>query len=110
MDSGMSPNAATATNENGGLQSVLDGRYDLVPPEGIIAVARVCAAGAKKYARGNWRAIPYADHVNHALAHLMALMLDDKQDEHLEHAATRLLFAIATKDPSYRFSEVITGV
>jgi len=91
------------------MQSALEGRYDLVPPEGIIAVAKVCAAGAKKYAKNNWRAIPYQEHVNHALCHLMALLADDPQDNHLEHAATRLLFAIAVKDESYKFGEIVTG-
>lgn len=61
--------------------------------------------GAAKYGRNNWRRISYEDNINHAITHLMALLIDDDQDDHLEHALTRLAFAVAVKDSSYRFTE-----
>jgi hypothetical protein len=54
----------------------------------------VLAAGATKYGENNWHLIPAAENVNHALTHLIARQAGDASDEHLEHAACRILFAL----------------
>ena len=80
-------------------------RCDLLPPYAIMAVANVLKEAVDKYgamddATGmttsapNWRAIPVNDHLNHAMAHILRHLSGDKSEDHLEHAATRLLFAV----------------
>ena len=71
-------------------------RSDLLPAAAIASVAKVLEHGAKKYAKDNWRKIPQIDHANHAMAHLFAFFAGDQQDDHLSHAATRLLMALET--------------
>ena len=85
------------TNEQGGQQSKLSGRFDLLPPKAITVVAEVLDYGARRYAPNNWRLIPVEDHVNHALAHLFDYGMYQskaKRKEALSHAACRVLFAL----------------
>lgn len=91
---GVSPDALTVTNDAGGKQSASPYRCDLLPPRATLAVAQVLAEGAAKYGGDNWHAIPIANHLNHALAHVFAFLAGDTSDAHLEHAACRLLFAV----------------
>ena len=98
---GIGPDAATTTNEAGGKQSATLYRCDLLPPIATLAVAEVLHQGAAKYGPDNWRKIPVMDHVNHAMIHLFATMAGDTQDEHLEHAACRILFALELKRKPY---------
>lgn len=74
--------------------SVAPGRCDLSPARAVLAVAQVLATGAQKYGPDNWRGIPVEDHFNHALAHLFADLGGDTGDDHLAHAACRLLMAL----------------
>jgi hypothetical protein len=67
---------------------------DLMPPRATLAVAGVLAEGAPKYGEWNWLGIPTADHLNHALVHVYAHLAGDAQDDHLGHAACRLLMAL----------------
>lgn len=90
----LSPNAPTTTNESGGKQSHLPCRADLFPPRAFLAVSEVLHHGAEKYGASNWRKIPTSDHLNHALTHVMAWLADDQSDDHLAHAACRILFAL----------------
>jgi hypothetical protein len=94
---GVAPDAPTATNAAGGKQSASPYRCDLLPPLALLAVAKVLKHGADKYGANNWHLIPVGDHVNHALAHLFAAFAGDSSDEHLEHAACRILFALDQK-------------
>lgn len=91
---GVGKDAPTVTNAAGGKQSHSPYRADLLPPHALLAVAKVLSEGAAKYGANNWHAIPAADNINHALVHLLALQAGDTSDEHLEHAATRILFAL----------------
>ena len=93
---GMGPTAPLHTNEKGATQSAIPFRCDLLPSRAILAVARVLKHAADKHPPDNWRRIARVDHVNHALAHLFALGAGDPSDNHLEHAACRLLFALET--------------
>ena len=69
----------------------------------LLAIAKVLKEGADKYEPNNWRLIPEEEHINHALIHLLAAALGDKQDNHLEHALCRLMMSAAA-NPSEYFS------
>jgi hypothetical protein len=85
----------TVTNEKGGKQSRLDYRFDLIDARVMFELAKVMHEGAKKYEKDNWRKISVDDHLNHAQSHIWAYQAGDKQDNHLSHAFTRLMMALA---------------
>ncbi len=91
---GVGPDAPTITNESGAKQSALPYRCDLLPASATLAVAKVLGHGAAKYGANNWRGIPVEDHLNHALTHIFAHLAGDKSDDHLDHAACRMLMAL----------------
>lgn len=94
----LSPDAPIATNEAGGKQSACDASLvTSFPNAALLAVGAVVKEGLERYAPDNWRLISRADHVNHALIHLHAWAAGDSQDDHLEHAACRILMAIETE-------------
>src|SRR5207253_801882 len=64
---GIGPDAPVVVNSQGGRQSRLAFRSDLLPASAIIDVARVLEEGAAKYGKDNWRQIPRVDHLNHAM-------------------------------------------
>ena len=71
-------------------------RVDLVDPNFIVGMGRVLAAGAEKYAAGNWRlGAAYSDRYASAQRHLLAWASGEDCDpetgeNHLHHAATCL--------------------
>ena len=92
---GVGPDSPRIANAQGGMQS--DSPYSFTagfPHQAILAVAKVVKNGLTHYAPDNWRQVPRADHLNHALVHLFAYEAGDRQDDHLEHAACRLLMAL----------------
>lgn len=91
---GVGPDAETVTNASGGKQSGSPYRCDLLPPLAALAVAKVLKSGADKYGAHNWHAIPTVDHLNHAMVHLFAALAGDTQDDHIEHAACRMLMSL----------------
>jgi hypothetical protein len=68
----------------------------LLPARAVLEIAATLAPAAIKYGEDNWRRIPRKDHVNHALAHIFAHLAGDDTDDHLNHAACRILFAMET--------------
>ncbi len=81
--------------ETGAKEAKLNTRFDLVPQEGLLAVARVAAYGADKYGAHNWqKGIPSESMLNHAMNHVTLYLLGDTSEDHLPHAAWRLLAAI----------------
>ena len=88
---GVGKDSPTTENSEGGRQSKIDYRFDLIPAEAIAAVAAVLAEGAVKYGVDNWRKIAAEDHLNHAMMHIFGHISGDTQDDHAEHAATRIL-------------------
>jgi hypothetical protein len=95
---GVGPEAPVVTNEQGGKQS--SSPYSLIksfPCRGVLEVAKVVKTGLERYAPDNWRKIPRVDHLNHAIAHIFAHGAGDTQDDHLAHAACRLLMALETQ-------------
>lgn len=91
---GVGPDAPTVVNDKGGKQSASPFRCDLLPANATLAVAKVLAYGAAKYGDNNWRAIPLQDHLNHVLTHILAYLAGDESDDHLEHAACRMIMAL----------------
>ena len=89
-----SSDAETVTYANGASESKTELRFDLIPPDEIATIAKVLGQGAIKYGEDNWKALPTWTHLNHALQHIFAFLANDKSDDHLSHAATRLIFAM----------------
>jgi len=82
------------TNANGGKNSKIDTRYDLIPPKVLRLLARVLAEGAEKYAPNNWKLVEPDDHDNHAMRHRTEYLLDPTL-EHLGHYLTRVVMFIS---------------
>lgn len=97
---GVGKDAPTKVAENGANQSDTPYRCDLLPPLALLSIAAVLKGGADKYGANNWRKIPLIEHLNHAQTHLLALLAGDTSDDHVSHAATRLLFALECAEVS----------
>ena len=75
-------------------------RYDLLPPEGVDAVAVILTFGAQKYAARNWeQGMDWSRPFGATLRHLFAWWGGEKTDpdtgkSHLWHAATNIFFLI----------------
>lgn len=95
---GVGKDAEIVVNEVGAKQSKTLYRCDLLPPLATLAVSKVLAEGAEKYGVNNWHGIPVNDHLNKALVHAYAYLAGDTQDDHLEHAACRLLMALEIRN------------
>lgn len=79
-------------NDNGGSQTQLPVRSDLLPPDVLLRIAKVLADGAVKHGENNWKKIEADDHLNHALTHLYRYSTGDRTEPHIVHALCRLLF------------------
>jgi hypothetical protein len=86
--------APTITTPEGGHQSKCCMRADLLPFKALRDISQVLGEGARKYGVGNWKLIPVVDHLNHAVAHIMASLDGNSEEPHLLHAGCRILFAI----------------
>lgn len=94
MSIDISPDAEMEVTQDGGRHAKIPYRCDLLPPSALLAVAKTLGANVASHGEGNWRKISAKLHINHALAHLLAHLAGDGQDDHLNHAACRLLFAL----------------
>ncbi len=84
----------TDENENGGSQSKLGVNIDLLPFHGLFEIMACLTEAASKYKVGNWRKISVDEHTSHALIHLLELKAGNTSENHLQHAATRLMMAL----------------
>jgi hypothetical protein len=100
---GLEKDAPIVTNERGGVSSGTAFAYHLIDPVALQELAKVMRYGEQKgYLRDNWRLLSIEDHLNHTIMHIMAHQAGDKQDDHLEHAFTRMMMAVAIKHrPDY---------
>lgn len=90
-------NDAIDTNEQGGKQSHLEYRFDLIEPEFMLRMAHVLHTGALKYGDRNWQSIPMDHNIGRAIYHLeMALQGLDHSEDHFANAACRVMFAMLT--------------
>ena len=97
MLTNLGPDAKIVQNKAGGKQSKVDFAFHLLDAPALMSLAAVTQYGSERYARDNWRLIDEEEHINHALIHLYAYMAGDTQDQHLDHAFCRIMFALAKK-------------
>lgn len=85
------------TSATGGQKGVKDERHDLIPREGLEAIARVYAFGAEKYADHNWRkgyewSKSYAAMQRHLVAFWSGETFDEESGlPHLAHAGFHIM-------------------
>lgn len=91
---GVGPEAQVVVNEKGAKQSHVPYRADLFPPTAYLHVAGILAKGAETYGENTWVDISFADHINHALVHINAYGAGDRSDDHIGHAACRMMMAL----------------
>lgn len=92
------------TNEDGGSQSVIELTFTTMPLTALSMLSQLQKLGDAKYGAHNWRSIPEHDHINHAFAHLLGHCTGDRTEDHLLHAAWRLVAALevrATRSTHY---------
>jgi hypothetical protein len=91
---GVAPDAPVTQNKDGGMQSVVEGRFDLIPPIAMFELAKVMEHGAQKYAPRNWYKIPLESHLNHLLMHMNAYLAGNRDEDHLSHVLARAAMAV----------------
>ena len=92
----LSNDAPPSVNENGGKQHHRPYRMQAVPPKAIMEVGKVRYIGFNElgYDDLNYKLIPLEEHIGRALTHLYAYLAGDVSNDHLSHAACRVLFAL----------------
>lgn len=91
---GVGPDSPMVTTQGGGKQSDIPYRCDLFPAGAYLHVSAILAEGAKKYSEWNWVNVPFGDHINHVLTHIKAYGAGDRSDDHIGHAACRMMMAL----------------
>ena len=94
MIAGVGADAPVEMNAAGAKQSSSPARMDIFPPHAALHVGAILKEGAAKYGEWNWLGIPVGDHINHVMIHLLAHIAGDTQDDHIGHAACRMMFAL----------------
>lgn len=87
----------TTTNGEGGLQSFIPETFTTMPLRALQALSQLSRLGDEKYGPHNWRKIPETDHIDHAFAHMLGHSLGDETEDHLVHAAWRLVAALEVR-------------
>ncbi len=100
-DGEVAKQSQTVTNDQGGMQSHIEARFDLVPPNALKLVAECLGFGDTKYPEfedgtPNWHKIPAADHLNHLIAHANAYQRGDATEQHPVNLATRAMMFLET--------------
>ena len=88
------------TTTEGGKQSELNLRFDLIDSQAMMRLGAVLDHGEKRYGEENWRLIPVSSHINRAIYHLykyleVARGQSRDNEDHLGHALCRAMFATA---------------
>lgn len=93
---GLSEREAIHENEQGGKQHKRPYRSQAVMPKACLAVSAVRCKAYEEYgyADDNYKQIPLDEHLGRALTHIWAYLAGDKSNDHLSHAACRLLMAL----------------
>ena len=84
------------TNQMGGKQHFRPYRCQAIPPRAAMEIGKVRYIGFNEhgYADENYKLIPLSEHLGRALTHIFAYLAGDKTNDHLSHAACRLMFAL----------------
>lgn len=75
------------------------GRYELLDPDALHALAVNLERGAKKYAVHNYRkGIPQSRHLQSALRHIFQLLKRDESEDHAAAAMANMMMFISTRE------------
>ena len=94
----------------GAKQSAVSHRCDLLPPLATLHVAGILHGGSLKYGDWNWFKIPMSDNLNHALVHIFAFLAGDTSDDHLGHAACRMMMALERQLANEKFGTLSRNI
>ena len=89
------------TFESGAVRDMAEGkgRCDLLPPRGLLALAKHFENGAKKYGERNWeKGLPLNSFVDSGYRHLLLYMAGEKDEDHLVACAWNFLCALDTRE------------
>lgn len=94
--SDLSREGTIGANAQGGKQHVRPYRMQALPPKAILELGKLRHKGYTEwgYEDENYKLIPQSDHLGRALTHIFAYLAGDQSNDHLCHAACRLLFAL----------------
>jgi Domain of unknown function (DUF5664) len=93
---GVGKDTRSVDTGDGVMQGELPYLFTDLDARALFHMAQVMAEGNAKYGPADvqWRRIDLNDHINHALAHLFAFLAGDGTDDHLGHAACRVMGAL----------------
>jgi len=70
---------------------------ELWPYQVVDVIEQVMEEGEVNHAHGSWEDEPWIYHMNCASLHIQAYHEGDRSEDHLAHAFTRLMMAVAIK-------------
>ncbi len=86
------------------------GRFDLLPPEALTALAKVFEDGALKYSDRNWeKGIPLSTCIDSGMRHIVKLMAGDESEDHAALCMANMAMFIALRDRQRKSVKSVVG-